>query len=356
MFTSQKHPHLKTFLIILLIVLLSWLALYQIRSSSAPPTIKIGLVAPFEGLYRSTGYDVLFAVKLALQERNQGQGLNGYRVELVALNDFNDPAEARRQAQALIADPDVVGVVGHLSSTTTLAAMPVYQEARLAMSIPWSIDAAAFSDDSRGVVSVAATNDEAIAHLETLSQDMGLNTVTIITDAEVRSVPDQSQAIQLATDAVTAGNMVLALSQSDISLPLFGEVEVGAPQLLQVAGAAANDLIFVSPGPGSADIPANSNFVEAYQALTGFPPAPRAVLAYDATNVLLDSIEQAMITGVVWRDGPPSRAEVSQMITSIQRQGVSGKIIFDSRGQRLDAPVWVYQISEARYPGTLLVP
>src|SRR5215510_3753097 len=78
---------------------LGWLAAARLEGYGAPPTVKIGLIAPFEGLYRATGYEVLFAVKLALQERNEGQGLQGYRVELVALNDFNDPVEARRQAQ-----------------------------------------------------------------------------------------------------------------------------------------------------------------------------------------------------------------------------------------------------------------
>jgi ABC-type branched-subunit amino acid transport system substrate-binding protein len=48
-------------------------AIRHVRAAQAPPTVKIGLVAPFEGEYRSTGYEVLFAVKLALQQRNQGK-------------------------------------------------------------------------------------------------------------------------------------------------------------------------------------------------------------------------------------------------------------------------------------------
>ena len=113
-------------LVVLILLVWGWLACTPLKSSlGIPPTVKIGLVAPFEGLHRPLGYEALFGVKLAIQERNRGQGLHGYRIELVALNDFDDPAEARKQAAALAADPDVLGVVGHLSSPTTLAAGPV---------------------------------------------------------------------------------------------------------------------------------------------------------------------------------------------------------------------------------------
>src|SRR5215510_13163285 len=136
---------------------LGWLAAARVESYGAPATVKIGLVAPFEGLYRTTGYEVLFAVKLALQERNEGQGLQGYRVELVALNDFNDPTEAKRQAQALVTDPGIVGVVGHLSPAATQAALPVYREAGLAVAIPWSVESSVLQGQFPGTVSVAAT-------------------------------------------------------------------------------------------------------------------------------------------------------------------------------------------------------
>jgi len=353
--SSQKFALYATTLILLVVGLL-WLAITQIKASSAPPTVKIGLVAPFEGLYRATGYEVLFAVKLALQERNQGEGLNGYRVELVALNDFNDPVEAQREARVLIADPDIVGVVGHLSSDSTLAAIPVYQEANLALVIPWSVESVAFRDSSHGIVSVAATYEETRARLQAVSRDMGFNRLEILTNEDVNTLPDSIQALQLSTDAVSAGNIFVALQKSNISLPLFGSVDVGNRQLVQVAGTAADGLIFVSPGPDSADLSGQETFIEAYQTLAGFPPTPRAILAYDATHILLDSIEQAIINNDKWRNSRPTRAEVSAVISTVERQGASGKIVFNSQGQRLDAPIWVYQISEARYPGTLIAP
>jgi branched-chain amino acid transport system substrate-binding protein len=316
----------------------------------APPTIKIGLVAPFEGLHRPLGYEALFAVKLALQEWNAGGGVNGYQVELVALNDFDDPAEARTQAGVLVADPDVLGVVGHLSSEATVAALPVYHDANLALSIPWSTRPV---DYHKGVASVAATSTETTGRLETLQQEQGFSRIMIVSDRQVGTISPDVQAIVLDTEGVTAGEIVQALRENGVMQPLLGHVDVGSPQLVQVAGQAATGLLYVSPGPGPADVDKAADFVEAYQSMAGFPPGPRAVLAYDATNVLLDAIERSFVE----QGRQPARAEVSAAINDIERQGLSGEIVFDIRGQRVNAPIWVYQISgEGLYPGASVVP
>lgn len=318
---------------------------------NAPRTLKIGLVAPFEGSHRPLGYEALFGVKLALQERNSAGGVHGYRVELVALNDFDEPNEAAMQARALLADPDVLGVVGHLSSVATLAAVPLYQEAGLAVVIPWSV--APDLELGRGVVSVAADMAEMDARLETTGREMGLNHVTELTGANFGSFAGNTQAISLATDGLAAGEIIANLRRANISLPVLGQVEVGSPQTVQVAEAAANGLIFVSPGPDPLQTAEAASFVEAYQALAGFSPGPRAVLAYDATQILLDGIEQSLRINDSYL---PARAHVSAVITAVQRRGLSGDIAFDQQGRRVNAPVWVYRIVAGAYPGALLSP
>ena len=93
-----------------------------------------------------------------------------------------------------------------------------------------------------------------------------------------------------------------------------------------------------------------------YQALAGVPPSPRAVLAYDAANLLLDSIAQTMQMQRKWYNKFPDRAAISRAIGAVERTGISGKITFNEQGQRMNAPLWMYQISHSNYPGTLLVP
>ena len=100
------------------------------------PVIKIGLVAPFEGRYRSLGYEVLYAVKWAVGQRNESGGVGGYMVELAALNDGDDAASSALQARKLAIDPDVMGVVGPFPEATALAAAAVCGEVGLVAVTP----------------------------------------------------------------------------------------------------------------------------------------------------------------------------------------------------------------------------
>lgn len=341
--------------IILLLALAGGGLLVAVSAAGAPPTVKIGLVAPFEGEFRSTGYDVLFAVKLAVQERNR-EGLAGHRVELVALNDFNDPAEARRQAAALVSDPGIVGVIGHQTAAATAAALPVYRQAQLAVVVPWSADAAAITE-SPGVVSVAATPAEIQARLQKILAEMGLSAPVILTGAGNPSLPAAStvaDAIVLQTDPVSAGTILPALHAAGNARPTFGlETTVGR-QLVQVAGPAADGLVWLSPGPAAADLPGTESFVQNYQAIAGYPPGPRAVLAYDAAHTLLDAVEQTMNLRKKWYNTRLSRADVQNTMVHVQRQGLSGDVSFTNLGLRASAPVWVYQISAMNYPGNVI--
>lgn len=328
---------------------LSLTACSGIKTGGAPATLKIGLVAPFEGLHRPLGYEALFGVKLALQEQNLAGGVGGYQVELVALNDFDDPLEAEAQARALLADSAVVGVVGHLSPAATKAALPVYQKAGLAVVIPWSI--AAETNLEPGVVSVAANLTETENYLEMTEQALGFEQITPLTLSTFDSISDGTQALRLNTDGVAAGEFLVALRQANSTVPVLGQVETGSPQTLQVAQDAATGFIFVSPSPDPRQIHEAAPFVAAYEKLARFPPGPRALLAYDATHILLEAIAQSLAD----KDFP-GRAQVATALTTIQYQGLSGSIAFDRTGGRVAAPVWVYQITDNTYPGKLVTP
>ncbi len=75
------------------------------------PVTKIGLIAPFEGKQRAIGYEGLYAVKLALQEKNKAGGVEGWSIELVALDDSAQLEQGLQQARVLAADPDVTSVI-----------------------------------------------------------------------------------------------------------------------------------------------------------------------------------------------------------------------------------------------------
>jgi ABC-type branched-subunit amino acid transport system substrate-binding protein len=97
----------------------------------AAPVIKIGVIAPFEGMGRPLGYAVLPGIKAAAEEANASGDLGRFRVLVVAFNDDLDASTAASQAQALAPDADVLGVVGPWTAETAAAARPVLAQAGL---------------------------------------------------------------------------------------------------------------------------------------------------------------------------------------------------------------------------------
>ncbi len=94
------------------------------------PVVKVGLVAPFEGRDRATGYEALYAAKLAIFEHNADVKASA-RVELLALDSGANADLIFRQARSLAVDPDVriAAVISPASSElqvrTTYASLAV---------------------------------------------------------------------------------------------------------------------------------------------------------------------------------------------------------------------------------------
>jgi ABC-type branched-subunit amino acid transport system substrate-binding protein len=106
--------------------------LLVLTSCTVPrPTIKIALIAPFEGRQRQVGYDAFPAMRMALRKVNAAGGVGRYYVEFVAYNDNADPVFAERVAHNVAQDDSVLAVIGHLGRDTTGAALPIYAQAGL---------------------------------------------------------------------------------------------------------------------------------------------------------------------------------------------------------------------------------
>jgi len=107
---------------------LSLVACSSILPPPLDPVVKIGLVAPFQGRYRDTGYDVIYSARLAVREANERSGPGEPKFELVAVDDFGDPEMARQTAEAMALDQDVMVVIGHWLPETTAAAQTIYEK------------------------------------------------------------------------------------------------------------------------------------------------------------------------------------------------------------------------------------
>ncbi len=82
------------------------------------------------------GQYAMIGAEIAREEINAMGGINGRPIELVPMDDKGDPAEAATVAQRLVDDPRIEVVVGHMWSSATLAANPIYIEAGMPVITP----------------------------------------------------------------------------------------------------------------------------------------------------------------------------------------------------------------------------
>jgi hypothetical protein len=174
---------------------------------SVKPTVKIGLSAPFEGLHRDLGYEALHAVRLAVRQRNESGGVgDSYWVELVALNDFDEPEEAVVQAGKMAIDPLVFGVLAGGSQQTARAVAPEYE--RLGLAFLYPLD----QDSIQGAPMLAGP--ELVEDYEALSGGAPPGPVAAWTYAETIRLLDALDVAARSGERITRAGVQAALGAS----------------------------------------------------------------------------------------------------------------------------------------------
>lgn len=312
--------------------------------ASTPPVVKLGLIAPFEGLYRSEGYAALAAVKLAVAQRNAAGGVGGRQVALVALNDDGRAEDAARQAAKLAVDRDVLGAVGPLHLTTARGAGPVLAAADIPWVAPVALEAqerpggfGLFADPAEvgrtavatlaeqgiaGEAIVYSDQPSAVAAAEAAGREHGLAT-RARPPAAAGGTAEAPGGVVWLGDASDGAALVNRLASGGVKPAIVGGPELGSPAF---AGRVADHgpVQWLSSGPPVSALPVD--FVAAYRELAGADPTPQAVLAYDATTLLLDAMAQAAADGML------DRGAVRQALArlgAIGWQGLSGLVTWD---------------------------
>ena len=80
-------------------------------AAQAQSVVKIGVEGPITGPLAKMGQELANAVRLAAEEWNKKGGVLGKKIEVVELDDQNNPQAGVSAAEKAVADPAVVGVV-----------------------------------------------------------------------------------------------------------------------------------------------------------------------------------------------------------------------------------------------------
>jgi len=97
--------------------------------------IKVGFVGGLTGRLSDLGTAGRNGVILAVEEINSKSGIHGRPVELIVKDDQQNPETALRVDQELV-DEGVVAIIGHMTSTMSMVAVPFANKERILMISP----------------------------------------------------------------------------------------------------------------------------------------------------------------------------------------------------------------------------
>jgi branched-chain amino acid transport system substrate-binding protein len=341
----------------------------------AEVTVKIGYAGPLTGGIARIGKDSENAVSLAIDEINaKGLIIKGQKISLVleSEDDAGDPKTATQVAQKLV-DNDVVAVVGHLQSGTSIAAARIYSEASVAEVSPSATNPtytmqglkttfrmvatdakqgpalAGYASRSMKVRTVAIVDDstaygQGLAEefelaakklgLQVLSHD-AVNTSTVDFRSVLTKIKgERPDVIMFGGDESTAGPFAKQAFQLSLrSKLLFGDG--GCTEGLAVlAGDAADAVVCSQAGMGLDRMPGGPNFSVLYENRFHTPVIFAAPYAYDAAHIIVDAMIRSQST---------DRAKVLETIRSTHYRGVTGDSTFDEHGDQLRGSISIYR-------------
>ena len=322
-------------------------------------SFHLGGVAPLTGEASSFGISVRHGTELAVKEWNDKGGVIGKKIKLTYVDDRGDPAEAAKVYNKLIVDFKVSGIIGTVMSQCSLAGAPICQQAQVPMIAPTStnpkvtqigdyIFRACFIDPYQGVLGATFAFGGLKARKAACLFDVGNDyTKGLSQSFQVKFTALGGQVVSFEGHATGISNFrpqllrllakspdVLYVSDyvNDVALiakqarelgftgPLLGGDGWDSPKLVEIGGSAVEGCFYTEHYAIDDNRPGVVAFDERFKAGYGGHPDAVACLAYDATNLMLDSVKRAGRT-----DGPAIR----DALRMANLATVSGQFRFD---------------------------
>ena len=364
----------------------------------ASPVVKIGFVGPLTGDQAPVGQAMLNGARLAIEQASvQGPVLQGYRLELMALDDQRNPTQAVTAAKKLVADPDVMAVVGHLNSSCTMPASSVYYQAHLLQITPVSSNPQISRQGFDTLYRTCATDDlQGPAAALFSVRELGAKRVFILDDMTTygRGLSNEYEKKVRALGAQVLGHEGVTQGDKDFT-PLLTKIKASHPDLVYFAGMfpegallirqrvdvglggsfmggdglfdpvlielstpqAAEGVYLTTIGSDIRQIPTAGAFVTAYEKRFGSIGAYSAY-AYEATNLALWAIRQAgkkdrhpfdLAQGAVSSAVERRQAVLAAMKTLKDYPGLFGPQNFDERGDSRIRDIGLFTVRQGKF-------
>ncbi len=351
------------FVLLMAIVAMGVYATGESETAVDDDTIHIALSAPITGDWSEFGVNFQRSVEMAIEFLNEDGGILGRQVRLSVGDTEGNPQEAATLAQLWTSDPTVVAQIGAFSSSSSMAAQPIFDAEGMVQLSPTASHAeyAGGSDWSFGIVGTQA--GEGPFNARFAYEELGLRRIAVLhlnNDWGIDAAEFFSQAFEdlggeiVATEfyfdgerdftaALTklreseADGMYMASFYNDGAainlqrqrlgwddLTVIGPTSLYSTQLIELGGEAVEGL-YTATGFFSEDTdPEVQEYVTQFEDRYGASPNFHAALAYDAMMLLADAIERA---------GSTDSAAIRDALAATEGfPGLTGSITFTEAG------------------------
>ncbi|QKT07116.1 branched-chain amino acid ABC transporter substrate-binding protein [Gordonia sp. X0973] len=288
---------------------------------------------------------------------------------LARVDSKGNTVTAAAQARKLVADKDVIGVVGPLTSADALAAVPILNEAGIPVLSPsataptltdrhWkSFFRGVNNDDVQGeaiagyltgtagwkkACVIADETDGGAGLARAVTQGLGPVADASCSSSLRRGATDFGPKLDSITKAGADG-VFFAGSAADAG-PFAAALRRAAPAVRIAAGSEANNARFVDLAGDAASganlscscAPDADPFTAAYTAKFGAPPARYSLEAYDLATILIRGIAAKK----------QNREQLRGYVATYSGNGLSRRYQWAPTGDLIGNSVWLYRVVE----------
>jgi branched-chain amino acid transport system substrate-binding protein len=301
-------------------------------STAAGNTIRVGEVSSLSGSEATFGLSTHRGIELAFDEINRNGGILGKKLELVTLDDRSKPEEAATAATKLIANNEVIAVLGEVASSRSIAMAPIAQNSKTPMISHSStnprvtemgnyIFRVCFIDPFQGEVmakfalehlkvkKVAILRDvdsdysTGLADYFTAALKKGGGTIVLDESYTSSDIDFKSQLTAIRAkkpDAIlvpgyytSVGLIARQTRELGIQAPLLGGDGWDSPKLVEIGGKALENSYFSNHYSNEDTAPKIKDFVTQFSKRYTSKPDGMAAMGYDAAMILVDSIRRS---------------------------------------------------------------
>ena len=381
----------------LLLVGVPVVGLSSVSSAAAKPVYVIGYQGPLTGSAAQYGLNELGGLNLAINNAN-ATGKLPFTLKVKSYDDQGDPTLAPAQAQAEVAIPNLVAVVGAAFSGATHASMPYWYNSHIAAITPSATAVTIATGKNNFFRMVYGDDVQGTTDANFLVKTKGAKTVTVISDgsfygagiAGVVAGAAKAAGATVTTDSLpqtsscsggvaSVSEFAAAATKIKTSKPdavFYGGYACDFANLLPalksagykgtvMSGDGSYDAVLLkTTTPKSATLGAylsaancgstgnlTGTLAKQYKKLTGIEPAAALydAQAYDAGNILVAALQKISLTGGV----SAIRPAIISYLHSGSWSGVTGKIQFQANGNLVGTGkgnIAIYKVTEKKLP------